>query len=164
MKRMILAAIVIAVLAGCAGTQNLSPEKAKRQAETAQKVSEGLKKQRYTIEVNHVYPQRMHAKALSYGYYIKVSGDPLYSYLPYFGHAYRVPYGGGKGLDFAEKMTEYTITKGKGGRMNIDIKVDNREDRYTYHLEVYDNGRAFLDVSSDERDRIGFSGMMDVGR
>ena len=91
----------------------------------------------------------MHAKALSYGYYIKVSGDSLYSYLPYFGHAYRVPYGGGKGLDFAEKMTEYTITKGKGGRMNIDIKVDNREDRYTYHLEVYDNGRAFLDVSSD---------------
>lgn len=106
MKRMILAAIVIAVLAGCAGTQNLSPEKAKRQAETAQKVNEGLKKQRYTIEVNHVYPQRMHAKALSYGYYIKVSGDSLYSYLPYFGHAYRVPYGGGKGLDFAEKMAE----------------------------------------------------------
>ena len=143
MKRMILAAIVIALLAGCAGTQNLSPEKAKRQAEIAQKVNEGLKKQRYTIEVNHVYPQRMHAKALSYGYYMKVSGDSLYSYLPYFGHAYRVPYGGGKGLDFAEKMTEYTIT---------------------YHLEVYDNGRAFLDVSSDERDRIGFSGLMDVGR
>ena len=140
--------MAIALLAGCAGTRNLSPEKAIRQAEMAQKVNEGLKKQRYTIEVNHVYPQRMHAKALSYGYYIKVSGDSLYSYLPYF----------------AEKMNDYTITKGKDGRMNIEIKVNNREDRYAYHLEVYDNGHAYIDVSADERDRIGFAGMMNVGR
>ena len=164
MKQVIGVALAIALLAGCAGTRNLSPEKAKRQAEMAQKVNEGLEKQQYTIEVSHVYPMRMQAKALSYGYYIKVSGDSIYSYLPYFGHAYRVPYGGGKALDFAEKMTEYTISKGKDGRMNIEIKVNNREDRYAYHLEVYDNGHAYIDVSADERDRIGFAGMMNVGR
>ena len=52
----------------------------------------------------------------------------------------------------------------KDGRMNIEIKVNNREDRYAYHLEVYDNGHAYIDVSADERDRIGFAGMMNVGR
>ena len=57
-----------------------------------------------------------------------------------------------------------SITKGKDGRMNIEIKVNNREDRYAYHLEVYDNGHAYIDVSADERDRIGFAGMMNVGR
>ena len=164
MKRMIWAVLAICLLAGCTATQNLSPEKAKQQAQTTHRVNEGLEKRQYTIDVNHVYPQRMQAKALTYGYYIKVSGDSIYSYLPYFGRAYRVPYGGGKGLDFVEKITDYATSKGKNGRTNIDIKVDNSEDRYTYHIEVYDNGRAFLDVSSDERDRIGFAGMMNVGK
>ena len=85
MKQVIGVAVAIALLAGCAGTRNLSPEKAKMQAEMAQKVNEGLEKQQYTIEVSHVYPMRMQAKALSYGYYIKVSGDSIYSYCPISG-------------------------------------------------------------------------------
>jgi hypothetical protein len=93
-----------------------------------------------------------------------VTADSVYSCLPYFGHAYRVPYGGGKGLNFAEKITDYVMQRGKDGKINIYFKVNNNEDRYDYRLEVFDNGRAFVDISSDERDRIGFAGMMDIGK
>lgn len=103
MKKLIGALLALVLLVGCATNKNLSPEKAKRMAETTQKVNEALNKQLFTIEVNHVYPQRLPAKALSYGYYVRVTADSVYSCLPYFGHAYRVPYGGGQGLNFAEK-------------------------------------------------------------
>ena len=142
MKKLIGALLALVLLVGCATNKNLSPEKAKRMAETTQKVNEALNKQLFTIEVNHVYPQRLPAKALSY----------------------RVPYGGGKGLNFAEKITDYVMQRGKDGKINIYFKVNNKEDRYDYRLEVFDNGRAFVDISSDERDRIGFAGMMDIGK
>lgn len=164
MKKLIGALLALVLLVGCATNKNLSPEKAKRMTETTQKVNEALNKQLFTIEVNHVYPQRLPAKALSYGYYVRVTADSVYSCLPYFGHAYRVPYGGGKGLNFAEKITDYVMQRGKDGKINIYFKVNNKEDRYDYRLEVFDNGRAFVDISSDERDRIGFAGMMDIGK
>ena len=153
MKKLIGALLALVLLVGCATNKNLSPEKAKRMAETTQKVNEALNKQLFTIEVNHVYPQRL-----------RVTADSVYSCLPYFGHAYRVPYGGGKGLNFAEKITDYVMQRGKDGKINIYFKVNNKEDRYDYRLEVFDNGRAFVDISSDERDRIGFAGMMDIGK
>lgn len=124
MKKLIGTLLALVLLVGCATNKNLSPEKAKRMAETTQKVNEALNKQLFTIEVNHVYPQRLPAKALSYGYYVRVTADSVYSCLPYFGHAYRVPYGGGTGLNFAEKITDYVMQRGKDGKINIYFKVN----------------------------------------
>ena len=41
----------------------------------------------------------------------------------------------------------------------IYVKTD--EDQHVYTLTVFNNGRASLDVQSQNRERISFSGMMD---
>ena len=56
------------------------------------------------------------------------------------------------------------MQRGKDGKINIYFKVNNKEDRYDYRLEVFDKGMALVDISSDERDPIGFAGMMDIGK
>ena len=40
------------------------------------------------------------SRALTSDYSIEIRNDSVFSYLPYFGVAYNVPYGGGKGLIF----------------------------------------------------------------
>ena len=39
------------------------------------------------------------SKHLTSDYSLEIRNDSVYSYLPYFGVAYNVPYGGGKGLN-----------------------------------------------------------------
>ena len=89
-----------------------------------------------------------------------MSGDTLKSYLPYFGRAYHIPYGGGKGLHFNSIITDYQQGLVKQGLTRIVILTQNEEDTYQYVVEVFENANASIQVFSREREDIGFSGTM----
>ena len=92
-------------------------------------------------------------------YYVEVRNDSLISYLPYFGRADYVPYGGGKALDFAVPILRIDITHNeKKQRDTYYIEVQTDEDYHFYELQLYSNGRASLDVRSRQRDLIRFEG------
>ena len=105
-------------------------------------------------------PIRGGMKHLNDSYNIRLSGDTLYSYLPYFGRAYTVPYGGGKGLHFQAPLQDYVVSHPKRDLTVIQLLVTNDEDQYHYMIELYDNGRANLTVRATEREQISFSGEM----
>ena len=102
------------------------------------------------------------SKSVSYGYSVEVRNDSLISYLPYFGRAYSVPYGGGKGLNFAERIGSYKEFQEKSGKRHIEIGLKNEEDTYLYTIVVFDNGKSSIDVQSRQRESISFSGDMIV--
>lgn len=161
MKRMMIALVAAAVLMVACGTvQNDGLTKEERRAQTAQKVAEGLSKRHYTIEAEQCYPMRGAARRIDYGYEITVHGDTLKSNLPYFGRAYNIPYGGGKGLRFDAIIKNYEQWRAKKNMTHIVIYTDNEEDVYIYTIEVFDNGNATIDVRSREREQISFSGQM----
>ncbi|MBR4650955.1 MAG: DUF4251 domain-containing protein [Prevotella sp.] len=143
-------------LSGCITSQ----ERAARALEMEKKVAQSLRERDYSIEVTMMYPQSMPARNVTPDFGIAVRGDSLYSYLPYFGRAYDIPYGGGKGLDFAAPITDYSDTQPKADRHVIEISVDNDEDLLLYHLDIFVNGRTDITVTSRKRDRISFSGEM----
>ena len=97
---------------------------------------------------------------LSSPYSLKVNGDTVVSYLPFFGRAYSVPYGGGKGLNFTGKVISYETSRNKK-EYNIKMGVDSDEDQYIYYIDVYENGRAVILVASKNRSNITFYGEMD---
>lgn len=103
-------------------------------------------------------PMRGASKSVSYGYSVEVRNDSIFSYLPYFGRAYQVPYGGGKGLTFDVPIDHYQEVKMKNGSRKIDIELRNEEDVYMYHISVFDNGSSSIDVQSRQRDPISYSG------
>ena len=115
---------------------------------------------RFGIEVNAAFPQRGNMVNLNYDYGIQVHGDTLRSYLPYYGRAYQIPYGGGKALDFSERIQRYTLTQGKKGEQQLQMWVENDEDAYVYTLKVYAGGNIDLTVESHQRDRIRFTGQL----
>jgi hypothetical protein len=145
---------------GCA----TSKEKTARKTEQADRVESALAERHYKIAVNMMIdPSETEEKVnqlLPQPYRLEVRNDSLISYLPYFGRAYDVPYGGGKGLNFTAPVGSYQESMGKNGMRIIEVGTQNEEDRYLYRIEVFDNGRSTIDVLSQNRETISFSGEM----
>ena len=148
--------LAVMVLEGCATAE----DRAARAAEHAARVKVALKERHYKISVDHMYPMKGGSKSVSPSYSVEVRNDSLFSYLPFFGRAYQVPYGGGKGLNFSERIGSYRESLVKNGRRHIEINVRNDEDSYLYVIEVFDNGNSDIEVQAQQRERISYSGEM----
>ena len=158
---LILVAIFAAILlSGCA----TSEEKAAQMAELSANVTNALNNRDYKIAIDRMYPMRGSSRHVSFGYSVEVRNDTLVSYLPYFGRAYNVPYGGGKGLNFTAPIGSYQEFMKRNGQRHIEIGVSNEEDTYFYTIEVFDNGNSTVDVRARQRERISYSGHIELGR
>ena len=155
MISMAVSLLALLMITACATPE----ERAARAAEQKRKVEAALAQRNYKIGVDHMYPMKGPSRNVSYGYSVEVRNDSLISYLPYIGGVYRVPYGGGMGLNFEERIGSYRETQVKNKR-RIEIEVKNIEDTYLYSLEIFDNGSSSIDVQALQRDRISFSGKM----
>ena len=158
MKNIWIALMASVMLAACA----TPAERAEREARVAVAVEQGLETQHYKVKVQMMYPRRGKAVNLTSDYALEVRGDTVVSYLPFFGRAYSVPYGGGKGFDFTGTISHYEMQKDKKGRTKILFKTDSGEDFITYRLEIFTNGRTFIDVQSQSREAISYSGEIAV--
>ena len=74
--------------------------KKERRAQKEKQVKELIESGSYRIDVSTAYPQRGRTIQLSSPYSIEIRNDSVFSYLPYYGRAYSIPYGGGQGLIF----------------------------------------------------------------
>ena len=146
----------LALLSGC-GTTAMNTEKA---AEQAALVRDMLSERHYKIGVNFMYPLKGPSRSLTSDYSVEVRNDSLISHLPYFGEAYDLPYGGGQGLNFSERISSYADYQKKKDEYVIEIGVKNSEDIFVYTINIFDNGRSSIDVRSRKRNPISFSGEM----
>lgn len=153
------------VMMGCSATSGISDgmTRAERKILTASRVRERLAKRHYKIDITMMQPQNFPARALTTPHFVEVAGDSIYSYLPYYGRAYSVSYGGGAALDFEARITAYSeqrIERKHLTRCRLLVKTD--EDSYVFTIEVFDNATSTVDVHSQNRDFILFSGEMDT--
>ena len=132
----------------------------KRKDGRGQVLKVALMERNYKISVDHMYPMKGGSKNVSPSYSVEVRNDSLISYLPFFGRAYQVPYGGGKGLNFSERIGSYRESLVKNGHRHIEINVKNDEDSYLYVIDVFDNGNSDIEVQAQQRERISYSGEM----
>ena len=162
MKKCILPllAAVLAVSACGILSSETREERVAREAKEARMVRQGVETGDFTIDIDRMYPLRGTSKMVS-NYSIKVKDGVLISHLPFIGQAWRVPYGGGHALNFDAPIVNYTVTQPRKDGYEIRIYVKTDEDEHLYLLTVFDNGRASLDVQSQNRDRISYSGQMD---
>ena len=165
MKKWFFPLLTAALLVSACGIldSETREERAAREAREAQMVRQGVDAADFTIDITRMYPLRGSAKTVS-NYSITVEDGVLISHLPYFGRAWRVPYGGGHALNFDAPIAEYiAVPYGKDG-YEIRIYVKTDEDQHLYRITLFDNGTANLDVQSNNRERISFSGLFDFYR
>lgn len=161
MKKILLFILLCGMVSACAVSEEAKREKAISKALLAREVRNGIENRHFTIDVKTCHPMRSRPINLSTLYSLAVKGDTIISYLPYFGRAYSVPYGGGKALNFQGRISAYEAGEVKNGEYLINIGVSNDEDDYVYRIQMFDNGRADIEVRSRNRDRIYFTGDLD---
>jgi hypothetical protein len=150
--------MMMVLLSSCGSTNSLT--KAEREAAMAQQVQEALDARHYTIAVDWMKPLGGVPRQVNSDYELKVNGEELDCYLPYIGRAYRLPYGGGKGLNFKAQIQNYSIQQLTSNRSQIEFTVRNDEDVYRFRIDVFDNGKSIIDIMAQDRDAISFDGEM----
>lgn len=121
-------------------------------------VKEWIDSKYFTIEVDRALPLRGRSVHLTSPYSLELRADSVFSYLPYFGRAYNVPYGGGNGMRFEKPMTEYAVTYGKKGKTILLFNTKTDDDKYTFFIEIYPNGSATIQVTPVNRQSISYYG------
>lgn len=160
MKKILLFSVTFMMLLLCScGTSN-GLTKAEREAQMVQQVQAVVDAQRYTIAVDWMKPLGGMPRHVSSTYQLKVDGDEVDSYLPYVGEAYRLPYGGGKGLNFKGEIRNYTVKRSTSNRYVIEFDVKSDEEAYRYRIDLFTNGKAIIDIIGQDRDAISFDGEM----
>ncbi|MCC8133724.1 MAG: DUF4251 domain-containing protein [Tannerellaceae bacterium] len=129
-----------------------------------EKVRELIESNRFTIQIDRAVPMQGRAVNLTSTYSLELKGDSVISYLPYFGRAYNVPYGGGEGLQFEEEVTDRDLSFNKKGIAEIKFSARTKEDRYTFHVQIFSNGSATVNVNPVNRQNITYYGQLITDR
>ena len=132
-----------------ATAQKLSPEQVKNLVDS----------KTYVFEAETARPTAGGMRHLTPGYTLKVSGDSLKADLPYYGKSYNAPM---NPADVGIKVTttdfEYNVSNGKKNSYEITMKPKDKVYNSEFDLTVYDNGTAYLQVTSPDRQSISFNG------
>ncbi len=162
-----LLAIAIVAMAACAPMANTSSDPA-----LAAAVKAKLESRDYKIHFDRATPNspvldrlphlNNRIMSLTSDYNIRISGDSIHSYLPYFGEAYTAILGVQDGLVFDEPIQGYKVSERRKGYTEIKFFTRTFEDRYDYTIEVYPNGRSYLTVNPDRKSSISFDGELEL--
>jgi len=140
---------------GCSTSKEL--QKAEKTAEEAA-LRVAIEKRTFVVEVDRAIPLSGNSRILTSPYSLEVNGEEVKSYLPFFGRAYSIPYGGGDGLIFNSVISDYQLSYEKKGQVLIKFKTKSKEDRLVYRVHIFPNGSTLIDVTSDNRQQISFNG------
>ena len=156
MKKLLLAVAVALLNVGCSVSQEAREARKAEELKEEMALKNALDKRKFKVEINRVIPMGMPPESVV-EYEVRIQNDSIYSYLPYVGRAYNIPYDGGVGLNFEEKILSISENKTKNAR-NIIVKTRNSEDLYTYTFNITASGSTMLYVNAQNRESITFDG------
>ena len=144
--KLLFTGVLAALLMTMVGCSTLE-ERQERQRVTHQLVEQAISQRRMTIEVDHMQTQRYGNHRVTSDFCLKLRGDTLESYLPFFGQAYSLPYGSpSQGLNFTSPIYGFRQSTTNNGATCY------------YRVDIYPNGKAYIFVRPQERDFVSFDG------
>lgn len=149
---------IVGIVLLLAGQSLCAQTKKEKKEQKAKEVKELIESKRFTIDVNRAIPMGGRSLTLTSPYSLEMRGDSAISYLPYFGRAYTVPYGGGDGLRFEKSITDYLCSFNKKGTAQIQFRVKTDEDIYAFSVQIFSNGSASINVTPVNKQSITFYG------
>lgn len=131
--------------------QNLKPEQVEKMLDT----------KHFSFEPLTMIPQSGGTKQLTHGFSLKISGDSLNCYLPYFGQAYSASIGtNDAGFNFTSNQFDYSVVPKKKDSYQITIKVNNKTSNPIFNITVYNNGTAYVQANSNDKQTISYNGYL----
>jgi hypothetical protein len=131
-----------------------------RAQEESNNIKSLIEAKQFVFKAQTALPASMSTRQLSGDNYdLKLFGDSLVSYLPYFGRAYTAPVPGSPGgYNFTSTKFEFTAKERKKGGWDIIIKPEDVTDFREFSLLVSKSGSATLRALSNNRQMISYNG------
>jgi len=132
-----------------------------RQEQRKNEVKNMILDKSFVFIPTHAMPLGGGSIQLSYTFEAEIKGDSIFSYLPFYGVAYHVEYGGrNSAFNFSLPIENYEMDEDeKGYRINLEVK--NKMDYITYSFQVSELGYSTLNVTSTNRQAISYYGRME---
>ena len=118
-----------------------------------------IQSRNFVFVANNAYPLSGRNINLTSMYDVRISADTIISDLPYYGRAYVAPMNTSEGgIHFTSTKFNYTIKDRKKGGWDITIVPNDTRDVRQMYLTVSEDGYGSLQVVSENRQDISFSG------
>ncbi len=118
-----------------------------------------LDARRYEFLAQTMSPMSGRIRQLTGYYSMIVTPDTVSADLPYMGKAYSAPMDpANTGISFTSTSFNYKIQDRKKGGWDIEIQPKDNTNTQTIRLTVYDNGQAYMQVNSNQRQPVSFNG------
>ena len=158
MRRIILlsTALLMVLLTAC-GTGNKVIDEQRAEA-----IKSLIESRQFVVMVGSMRPLSAPTTPVSQGHKMIIRDGMVTCYMPYVGSGQNVGYGasGYKAMNFSSALLDYKVEYPKADRARITFRVDNGDDNYRFHVEVFMNGKTTIDVDPRGRDAISYSGMI----
>lgn len=154
-KNVILGLLLMLFFVACSTSKTLSPEQLIKQQEIFDKVESG----NFKIQAWQAIPMRGGSIPLTSRYDMTIRNDSAFAYLPFFGRATYVSFSGEGGIKFAEAMKDYqSRLNKKGDGYDVNFNINTIEYQYKIFISIYNNGQCNMNISSNQKDPMNFSG------
>lgn len=159
MKQLFVILAIVIGLGSCATVKDKAQRLAEERRDMA-RLSDSLSARTLTIDFDYVIPQRMPPHHLTSNYSVRIQGDSVASYLPFFGVAYDTDFSNQdrSPLDFQERLSAYDVAQPKANRFDVTLVTRRNRETLIYRIEMFSNGHATLHVNSSSREGISFNG------
>ena len=138
--------------------QSRKESREERNAIKTEKIKKALESNTFTFEPSHMIPLGGGTRYLNHSYEVEVKNDSVYSYLPFWGVAYHVQYGGrDSGFDFSLPLKDYEFSKDKKG-YHIHFETKKGHDVIVFNFHISEQGYTTLNVNSTNRQAISYYG------
>jgi hypothetical protein len=150
---LLFASIVISL-----ANANAQDKNDKKEEEKAS-VREIIESKNFTFIARSATPMSGRFINLNTLYDVRVFGDTVLSDLPYYGRAFTAPVNPAESaLRFTSTRFDYKIKERKKNGWEITISPKDGKDVRQMYMTVYENGTAFLQILSNNRQPISFNG------
>src|SRR5690349_475801 len=142
---------IISLSIGIFGVQNVKAQNNQKEEKASKEatIKQLIESKKYAFMAQSVSPLRGSTRQLTPEYDVRVIGDSLVTFLPYFGRAYSAPINSEGGIKLTTTKFDYKVQPAKKGGYEITFApVDNSEVRQL-RLSVSANGYAQLQVISN---------------
>lgn len=158
-KQTVGAAFIATLICAACGTP-----KSTTAASSSDDIGRLLESKTFTFVPQTVSPTGSRTRQVTGGFFLRLSGDTVQSYLPYFGRSYSAPISGSRGgMDFTSTDFGYQAGQGRKDATLIVIEPRSGTDVRQITLQVYPNGNASLQAISNNRSAISYNGYISAG-
>lgn len=129
-------------------------------AQDSSRVASLLESRQWVFRAQMAHPMSGQAQQLTSNYDLTVRGDSLVAFLPYFGRSFVPVIGGEGGIKLNTNDFAYKVKTRKKGGYEVSIRPKSNRQAREFFLTVSDNGYGNLQVMSNNRQPISFSGYL----